>query len=474
MPGSAARAIQVTPDGAAFDVVYDGESLGRLALRVPGLHNVRNALAAVGAGIAIGVTLDAMRPGLEGFTGVERRFQRLGEVAGVTVIDDYAHHPTEIRATLDAARAAFPRRRIVAAFQPHLYSRTRDLATEFGAALATADVVLLTEIYPAREQPIAGVTAGLIADAVTRSGRPLAWRGERSALAAALAAAVRAGDVVLTLGAGDITRTGPELLRALGGGSVGGAGGPAAAATAGRTAGMNRPAFLPDWPGLGLRGALAIAGCALLAAAAPWWGPGVLSKLAFFRVRAVEVDGAHFLAASEIVAAMRVDTTVSVWDDVRPITARVRALQEIQEASITRKLPGTLVVRVTEKAPVALIPATGDLRVYDGSGSALPIDPARIDMDLPIVNRPDRQVLRLLETIRSQTPGLFARISDVRRLASGELVMRMPDVVVRAPANVDAQRLAEVMPVTADLARRHVRVAELDLRYRDQVVARLQ
>jgi hypothetical protein len=95
-------------------------------------------------------------------------------------------------------------------------------------------------------------------------------------------------------------------------------------------------------------------------------------------------------------------------------------------------------------------------------------------MDLPIVNRPDRQVLRLLETIRSQTPGLFARISDVRRLASGELLMRMPDMVVRAPSNVDAQRLAEVMPVTADLARRHVRVAELDLRYRDQVVARLQ
>ncbi len=157
----AARAIEVTPDGAAFDVDYDGESLGRLALRVPGLHNVRNALAAIGAGIAIGVTLDAMRPGLEGFTGVERRFQRLGEVAGVTVIDDYAHHPTEIRATLDAARAAFPHRRIVAAFQPHLYSRTRDLAREFGAALATADVVFLTEIYPAREQPIAGVTAAL-------------------------------------------------------------------------------------------------------------------------------------------------------------------------------------------------------------------------------------------------------------------------------------------------------------------------
>jgi UDP-N-acetylmuramate--alanine ligase len=166
--------------------------------------------------MAIGATLDAMRPGLEGFTGVERRFQRLGEAGGVTVIDDYAHHPTEIRATLDAARAAFPKRRIVAAFQPHLYSRTRDLATDFGSALATADLVFLTEIYPAREQPIAGVTSGLIADSVTRSGRAVTWQGGRGELAAALADTVRPGDVVLTLGAGDITRTGPELLRALG------------------------------------------------------------------------------------------------------------------------------------------------------------------------------------------------------------------------------------------------------------------
>jgi UDP-N-acetylmuramate--alanine ligase len=217
----AGRDIQVTAEGSALGVFYDGELLGRLALRVPGLHNVRNALAAVAAGIAIGATLDAMRPGLEGFTGVERRFQRLGEAAGVTVIDDYAHHPTEIRATVDAARAAFPRRRVVAAFQPHLYSRTRDLAVDFGSALATADVVFLTDIYPAREQPIPGVTAGLIADAVARSGRSVTWQGGRAALAAALADTVRAGDVVLTLGAGDITRTGPELLRALGTGGAG-------------------------------------------------------------------------------------------------------------------------------------------------------------------------------------------------------------------------------------------------------------
>lgn len=221
----AGRDVEVTAEGSGVGVFYDGELLGRLALRVPGLHNVRNALAAVAAGIAIGATLDAMRPGLEGFTGVERRFQRLGEAAGVTVIDDYAHHPTEIRATLDAARAAFPRRRIVAAFQPHLYSRTRDLAADFGSALATADLVFLTDIYPAREQPIAGVTATLIADAVVRSGRSVTWQGGRGALAAALADTVRAGDVVLTLGAGDITRTGPELLEALGTGGGSGADG---------------------------------------------------------------------------------------------------------------------------------------------------------------------------------------------------------------------------------------------------------
>jgi cell division protein FtsQ len=227
-------------------------------------------------------------------------------------------------------------------------------------------------------------------------------------------------------------------------------------------------------PVLGLRGMIVLLIGVLAVAASPMWGPRVLSRLAFFRVRAVEVDGAHYVAAGDVVAAMRVDTTVSVWDDVRPYAARVQSIREIEDASISRKLPGTLLVRVTEKTPVALIPATGDLRVYDGGGTALPIDPARIDIDLPIVNRPDRRVLKLLDTVRVQIPALFARISDVRRLASGDLVVTMPDVVVRAPGNVDAGRLAEVLPVTADLARRHVRAAELDLRFRDQVVVRLQ
>jgi len=211
----AARDVRAIGSGSTFDVVYDGAVLGPVTLRVPGAHNVRNALAAVAAGIACGVPLDALAPGLAAFTGVERRFQRIGEVAGVTVIDDYAHHPTEIRATLDAARSAFPGRRVLVAFQPHLFSRTRDFADAFGAALALADGVWLTDIYPAREQPIAGVSSALIADAAARAGRRPAWQGPRAALAASLAGAVTSGDVVLTVGAGDITATGPELLAAL-------------------------------------------------------------------------------------------------------------------------------------------------------------------------------------------------------------------------------------------------------------------
>ena len=195
-----------------FLVRLDGSDLGELALQVPGVHNVRNALAAVASGISVGASFESLRAGLEGFEGVERRFQRLGAVRGVDVIDDYAHHPTEILATLDAARAACPGRRIVAAFQPHLYSRTRDFATQFGDALARADAVFLTAIYPAREAPIPGVTSALVEEALRARGRPPTWHGTRDGLARALAGFAREGDVVITLGAGDITQSGPELL----------------------------------------------------------------------------------------------------------------------------------------------------------------------------------------------------------------------------------------------------------------------
>ena len=207
-----ARDVVLDALGARFTVWYDGESMGAVTLQVPGAHNVRNALAAIGAGIALGAAVPKLAEGLAAFHGVERRFQRLGVVDDVAVVDDYAHHPTEIAATIAAARAAYPGRRLLAAFQPHLFSRTRDFAAEFGRVLASADLLFLTEIYPARERPMPGVTTSLLCDAVQSAGGSVHWRGERGDLAGALRSSVRPGDLVLLMGAGDITRTGPELL----------------------------------------------------------------------------------------------------------------------------------------------------------------------------------------------------------------------------------------------------------------------
>lgn len=208
--------VQAADGGSAFDVRFDGKAMGRVTLRVPGLHNVRNALAALACGLGVWkLNVEEMAKGLASFVGVERRFERLGTAAGVEVVDDYAHHPTEVVATLQAAREAFPGRRIVAAFQPHLFSRTRDFAPAFAEALALSDAVYLADIYPAREQPIAGVTSALVADGLSRAGRAPQWTGPRSELAEALARDAGDGDVVLTIGAGDITRTGAELLARL-------------------------------------------------------------------------------------------------------------------------------------------------------------------------------------------------------------------------------------------------------------------
>ncbi len=210
-----ATELRVDPRGTRFRVTMDGAELAEVALRVPGIHNVRNALAAIGAGHVLGAQADALARGIGDYVGVERRFQLLGTAGGVTVVDDYAHHPTEIAATLAAARDAFPRRRIVAAFQPHLYSRTRDFASAFGRALSAADVVYLVDIYPSREAPLPGVTSGMVADAVVSAGGTIAWSGTVDDLVEALSDSVRDGDVVFTLGAGDITSAGPRILRQL-------------------------------------------------------------------------------------------------------------------------------------------------------------------------------------------------------------------------------------------------------------------
>jgi UDP-N-acetylmuramate--alanine ligase len=182
-------------------------------LKVPGLHNLRNAVAALGVVDALGGALEPAAAALSEFQGVGRRFERLGEFAGVAVVDDYAHHPSELAATLSAARQAFPGRRLVAVFQPHLYSRTAAHSQAMGQALAAADLVIVTEIYPAREQPIAGVSGQQVAEAAERAGADARFEPTRAEVGRTVYRALRSGDVVLTLGAGDITRVAPELVR---------------------------------------------------------------------------------------------------------------------------------------------------------------------------------------------------------------------------------------------------------------------
>jgi len=184
----------------------------RLRLKVPGLHNLRNAVAALGAVDALGGALEPAAAALAEFQGVGRRFERLGEFAGVAVVDDYAHHPSELVATLSAARQAYPGRRLVAVFQPHLYSRTAAHGQAMGEALAVADLVFVTEIYPAREQPIAGVSGQQVAEAAERAGADARFQPTRADVGRNVYQELRPGDVVLTLGAGDITRVAPELV----------------------------------------------------------------------------------------------------------------------------------------------------------------------------------------------------------------------------------------------------------------------
>ncbi len=193
----------------------NGRSIA-LRLMVPGLHNLRNAVAALAVVEALDGSLEPAAAALGEFKGVGRRFERLGEFGGVAVVDDYAHHPSELAATLSAARQAYPGRRLVAVFQPHLYSRTAAHGQAMGQALAAADLVIVTEIYPAREKPIAGVSGQQVADAAESAGADTHFEPTRADVGRTVYQALRSGDVVLTLGAGDITRVAPELVSWLG------------------------------------------------------------------------------------------------------------------------------------------------------------------------------------------------------------------------------------------------------------------
>jgi UDP-N-acetylmuramate--alanine ligase len=204
------------PSGQRVLVRHHGEPVGELMLGVPGAHNVRNALAALATSSLVGVPFDVAAEELASFGGVQRRFQLRGSVGGVTVIDDYAHHPTEVRVTLEAAREQ-GWARLVAVFQPHRYSRTQLLGRDLGAALAGADLAVITDVYGAGEQPVPGVTGKSVVDGLL-AARPrarVAYLPKRGEVADFVAGRVDPGDLVLTIGAGDITMLADEVLQAL-------------------------------------------------------------------------------------------------------------------------------------------------------------------------------------------------------------------------------------------------------------------
>jgi cell division septal protein FtsQ len=243
----------------------------------------------------------------------------------------------------------------------------------------------------------------------------------------------------------------------------------------------------PGWKVLG-----AIFLVALIMAGA-WGTRAAARQMAFFRVRSVEIRGVRYLQPGEVLARLKVDTLMSLWDDLEPLRERVRHHPQVTGVTITRRLPGTLVVTVQENQPVALIQSSAGLLPYDSLGHVLPIDPARTNLDLPIVATSDPVLLKLVGAIRYAEPRVFSRMEEVRRTGRDEILLtlsrggmerpraegetaasRAGTLRVRVPLGLSVERLADIFPVENDLARRQLYVAELDLRYRDQVIARLQ
>jgi len=211
-----ARDLALRPTGSSYTATFEGRELGAVTVGVPGAHNVTNSLAAVAVGLDLELPFAAIQAGLAAFAGVDRRLQRRGEERGVLVMDDYGHHPTEIRATLEALRLVAGERRTLVLFQPHRFTRTQALWDDFCRAFSGADVLRLVDVYPASEDAIPGVTSEALARAIAAHGHEdAAWVGEVRGAGERLAREVKAGDVVLTLGAGNVWTAGEDLLRRL-------------------------------------------------------------------------------------------------------------------------------------------------------------------------------------------------------------------------------------------------------------------
>jgi cell division septal protein FtsQ len=227
-----------------------------------------------------------------------------------------------------------------------------------------------------------------------------------------------------------------------------------------------------DWRRLAKPAGIALG--VFLVLLSPFWAPKILRHMDFFRVRHVEVVGATYLDPGEILTRLRVDTSASVWDGTDDMLARVASHPLVSVVTIGRKLPGTLVVRIIEHAPVALVPGQTGFKAYDERAIALPIDPTLADVDVPILFARDSVMLRLLGAVRTRAPGLYARMSEIRKDPQGEITFVLDSLPVRTFSDVTLQRLTDLEVVERDLARRRLRVTELDLRYRDQVIVRYQ
>jgi cell division protein FtsQ len=220
---------------------------------------------------------------------------------------------------------------------------------------------------------------------------------------------------------------------------------------------------------------LALLGIAvLLVATIPLWAPLLLRRMDFFRVRRLEIAGTRYIATNDIVARANVDTMRSVWDPTGPVRDRVRSHPGVETVSVSRKLPGTLVITVTEYQPIALVPGPQGFRVYDQRGVALPIDPSRVAVDAPVLAQRDTALLRLLAGLRDSLPALYRRVSELRRVNANELLFQLDEAPLRALGTVTLDDLNQVQSVEADLRRRATRALELDLRYSGQIIARLQ
>ncbi len=205
---------------------------------------------------------------------------------------------------------------------------------------------------------------------------------------------------------------------------------------------------------------------------APSWGPRALARLDYFHARRVVFEGVRYARPAELMERLTVDTLQSVWQPLEPLAERIGAHPMVASVVVERQLPGTLLIRVVEREPVAYVTRKGRLEPADATGRPLPIDPARYPLDVPVAASSDSSLLHLLDGLRKDAPRLYARVSHGERAGTDEMRFKLGGVIVRTASDVTVARFKDILPVEADLARNHLRAVELDLRFRDQVIAR--